>query len=112
MEKLSPSFCSDSTKINPIKLLHLSNAGQVPQHNLSSLYLSSGLVGLLGLNLPTVLGHLKLFFTCAVAETAAVNKLQDSHAGGDIYSCKHSLRTSVAFQKWRKKFFKCNKEVA
>ena len=39
----------------------------------------------------------------AKPETAAVNKLLDTHAGGDIYRCKHPLRTSVAIYKWRKK---------
>ena len=38
------------------------------------------------------------------AETAEVNKLLDSHVGGDIYRPIHPLTTFVAFHKLRKKF--------
>ena len=33
-------------------------------------------------------------------ETAAIYKLLNSHAGGDIYRCMHLLRTLFAFTNW------------
>ena len=45
--------------------------------------------------------------TSQQTETATVNKLLDSYTSGDIYRCIHPLRTSAAFDKWRKNFFKC-----
>ena len=60
----------------------------------------------------------KVFFYFAItsssclSETAEVNMQLDFHAGGEIYRCKHPLRTYVAFQKLRKKFFKWKKETS
>ena len=42
-------------------------------------------------------------------QTAALNILLDSNAGGDISKRMHPLRTYGAFNKWMEKFFTCKK---